>query len=179
MDSTFEIRILKQHWIKDDGLEDRNDLCSHARIYVKIGNETLSDIDTAGWCTTAAGLHLMRTLYSNYTPGDFDAQLIPCCGHFMYFNEDGSRVEIGGCPSGIDWNVNHYNYDIELTTKNGNSIKIDFYTYKNVILNFVAEVEAFYGNPNKKIKPDNDFERDTFEMFWIEWNSLKNDIIIK
>ncbi|MFD2603783.1 hypothetical protein [Flavobacterium suzhouense] len=115
----------------------------------------------------------MRTLYSDYKPGDFEAQLIPCCGHLMYFNEDGSRVEIYGCPTGIDWKVNHINSHVELITDNAISTTIDFNTYKTQIINFVSDIEAFYGSPNKKILPEDELGRDAFKLFWIEWNSLK------
>jgi len=173
----FELKLLRSYWIKDDGLTDNNDLCSHGIVHLEIGDETLSDINTDGWCTTAAGLHLMRNLYSNYNPGDFEGQLIPCCGHLMFFNEDGSRIEIYGCNSGIDWKIRHTNNFVELNTEKGESIIIDFNLYKTAILNFASEVEAFYGNPSKKIIPDNELDRDTFEMFWIEWNSLKSEIV--
>ena len=89
MNNPFELKIIRHHWVKDDGINDRDDLCSHGVLFVRIGTEILSDENTGSWCTTAAGLHLMRTLYSDYSPGDYTGQLIPCCGHFMTLSEDG------------------------------------------------------------------------------------------
>jgi len=174
MNTTFELKLLKSQWIKDDGKNDLNDLCSHGTLYLRIGDEILSDTNTPEWCTSVAALHLMRTLSSDYDPqNNYLAQLIPCCGHEMYYDETGSKVEIHGCPKGIDWRVVHYNTFVELITENGSSIKIDNSKYKSVVLNFVSEVETFYGNPYQKIIPDDALIKDTFELFWKEWNRLK------
>jgi hypothetical protein len=101
----FEIRILRQHWIKDDGLDDKTDLCSHGVLYLKIGNEILSH----SWCISVSGLYLLRTLKQDYSIGDFDNYLVPCCGHFMIPNDEIDYVLICGCNNGIDWNVKHEN----------------------------------------------------------------------
>lgn len=52
----FDIKILRQHWIKDDGNDDKYDLCSHGEIYIRIGNEILSNQETGSWTLSATGL---------------------------------------------------------------------------------------------------------------------------
>ena len=48
----------------------------------------------------------MRTLERNHTKeNQVGEHLIPCCGHFLVFTEDTEEVYVGGCPSGIDWEV--------------------------------------------------------------------------
>jgi len=39
----FEIKILKLHWIKDDGIDDPEDFCIHGEALVRINNEILSN----------------------------------------------------------------------------------------------------------------------------------------
>lgn len=139
--------------------------------------EILSNENTGSWCTTAAGLHLMRTLYSDYSPGDYTAQLIPCCGHFITTNKDGIHADIHGCPSGIDWTVNNTNEMVELATELGAKTTIPFEEYRKVILEFANSVETFYGDPKLKVLPDDELEKNGFKFFWNEWNSLKNPIL--
>ena len=33
---TFELKILSQHWIKNDGIYDKTDICSHGNLFLKI-----------------------------------------------------------------------------------------------------------------------------------------------
>lgn len=173
MQNTFELKLLRSHWINDDGLNYFNDLCSYGVLHLQIGEEILSDINTAAWCTTVAGLHLMRSLFSDYAPGNYSAQLIPCCGHEMYYSEDGTKVEIFGCPVGIDFNIIHKKNYVELITASGTTVTIETYYFINTILTFANDVEAFYGNPDDKILPDDKFTADTFKLFWTEWNELR------
>jgi hypothetical protein len=84
----FDIKILRQHWIKDDGNDDKNDLCSHGEIYIRIGDEILSDKETGSWTLSATGLYLLRTLENDYQIDQFGSQLVPCCGHFLVPNEE-------------------------------------------------------------------------------------------
>ena len=169
----FEIKILRQHWIKDDGLDDKADLCSHGELYLKIGDEVLSDSESDSWCLSASGLYLLRTLKQDYSVGDFDNYLVPCCGHFMIPNDEKDYVLIFGCNNGIDWNVRHENKMIELTTEKGNKTKIPIEFYINQIIDFTDLVEQFYGNPNEKEVPKDDFDQNGFRQFWTEWKNLK------
>ena len=173
MNGNFELKIIRQHWIKDDGLNDNNDCCSHGSVFIKIGNEILSTEDSGSWTLSAAGLLLMRTLRSDYAIGDFGSQLIPCCGHFMYHIETGNKVEIIGCPSGVNWKVVHSGSNVVLTTENGIATEVEIAVYTKHILEFVIAVEAFYGHPKDKILPNDENESDAFKLFWKEWHELK------
>ena len=173
MNNPFELKIIRHHWVKDDGINDREDLCSHGVLFIRIGKEILSDENTGSWCTTAAGLHLMRTLYADYDPGDYAGQLIPCCGHFIIPNVDGIRADVHGCFTGIDWIVNHDEGMVELITESGIKTTIPLEDYKKVILEFANSVETFYGNPKLKVLPEDELEKNGFELFWNEWHSLK------
>jgi len=171
----FEISILRQHWIKDDGTDDPEDLCSHGTVTVQIGKEVICDNHNV--TTSAAALHLMRTTKLNYSPMDFAGQLLPCCGHFMTVADNGETLYIHGCPNGIDWTVKHFeNGFVYLTTESGNHMIITTEEYKNTIFNFADEVEAFYAASSPKILPDDENDREAYKLFWNEWNNLRNSI---
>ncbi|USL95202.1 hypothetical protein D1J36_007935 [Riemerella anatipestifer] len=176
-DVNFEIKILRQHWIKDDGFDDKSDLCSHGELYLRIGNEILSDVDSGSWCLSATGLYLLRTIKQDHCVGDFDNYLVPCCGHFMIPNEKTNCVMIYGCNTGIDWNIKHEKGMVELTTENGNRVVITFDYYVAQVIEFTDEIEKFYGDPSKKELPNDNFEQEGFRQFWIEWKKLRQDLI--
>ena len=177
----FELKILSQHWIKDDGVYDKNDICSHGELFLKIGGEVLSDSASGSWSLSTAALFLLRTLDRDCQINDFTNYLIPCCGHTMMFLEKGDEFATTlGCIHGIDWTVKHKDGMVELTTERGNKTSLPFDFYKNKILDFVNEVEAFYGDPNEKTpyeknKNNNDgYETPAvFAAFWREWRFLK------
>ena len=175
MKQEFEITILRQHWINDDGFEDKSDLCSHGALYIRIGDEVLSDLESDSWTLTAAGLYLLRTLKTDYNILDFGNDLIPCCGHCLIPDDNKNYVTIMGCIEGIDWNIKHENENVKLTTKKGTIAIIPFKLYKDLILDFTDKVEFFYGDPNEKEVPDEEFDQNGFRQFWAEWTELKTE----
>ncbi len=173
MNIDFELNILRQHWIKDDDKDDKQDLCSHGEIFIRIADEIISDKKSGSWCLTASGLFLLRTLSKNHKIGDLENFLIPCCGHFIIPNEKEKCISILGCNKGLDWNIEHIDNNVKLSTEKGTTIKISFLQYKSIILKFIREIEEFYGNPNEKQVPNEKFDIEMFEEFWREWNELK------
>ncbi|WP_324026341.1 hypothetical protein QSV08_02660 [Maribacter sp. BPC-D8] len=171
----FEIKILRQHWIKDDGVDDKADLCSHGVLFIKIGDEILSNLESDSWALTATGLYLLRTLKIDYTIDDFGSQLVPCCGHFMIPDEKKNYISILGCNEGVDWNIKHENGYVKLTTEKGTVAIISFELYKNIVLDFTDRVESFYGDPNEKEVPNEEFDQNGFRQFWAEWTELKTE----
>lgn len=171
----FEISILRQHWIKDDGLDSKTDLCSHGELYLKIGDEILSDSKSGSWCLSASGLFLLRTLQQDYSIGEFNNYLVPCCGHFMIPNKEKDYVLICGCNRGIDWNIKHVNGIVEFTTEKAVKTKIPIDVYVNQVIEFTNLVEQFYGNIDEKKVPKDDLDQNGFRQFWAEWNNLKSE----
>ena len=76
----FELRIIDLHWINNE--DDPTDLCAHGKVYLRIGDEILSNEESGNWTLSAAALSLMRTIKTDYKTGDFGSQLLPCCGFF-------------------------------------------------------------------------------------------------
>ena len=84
MKNQFNIKVLRQHWIKDDGKDNPEDLCSHGEVYLKIGDKEIANKESGSWTLSSTALYLMRTLNENYKPDKYASQLIPCCGHFLW-----------------------------------------------------------------------------------------------
>jgi len=166
----FEIRVLRQHWIQDDGKYDPLDLCSHGEIFIRIGERTLSDSENGAWTLTACGLFLMRSLVQNCELEEFENFMVPCCGNTLIANDP--QVVVLGCDTGIDWKTQHVNETIHITTDRGSTAEIPFSEYKVMVKKFVDEVEEFYGDPSLK-EPENEIDKEGFVQFWNEWKSLK------
>ena len=80
---------------------------------------------------------------------------------------------IPGCGSGVDWRINHQNSMVSLESRNGSKALLSLDEYKKMVLDFASEVEGFYGDPEDKIVPEDEFEKDGFNQFWAEWEALK------
>ncbi|PQJ21965.1 hypothetical protein [Tenacibaculum sp. SG-28] len=170
----FEINIIRQHWIKDDGKDDKEDLCSHGEIYIRIGTEEISTKDSDSWTLSVTGLYLLRSLEQDCELNQFSNQLAPCCGHFMIPDEDRNNyVVIMGCPSGIDWKIKHFNEEVIFESEKRTKGKLAFNDYKKKVIDFTNEIEKFYGNPKDKIVPEDEFDKNAFNQFWAEWAELK------
>lgn len=171
----FEIKIIRQHWIHDDGKADKEDLCSHGEIYIRIGAEVLSTEESGSWTLSATGLYLLRSLTQDCEFDQFSNQLVPCCGHFLIPNERGENyVVISGCPRGIDWRIKHKDEEVIFESKKGTKGKMSFEEYRKRIIDLTNEIEIFYGNPKDKIVPEDEFDKNGFNQFWAEWKELKN-----
>jgi hypothetical protein len=173
-DNNFDIKILDLHWIND--IDDSSDLCAHGHVFVKIGDEVLSDIDSIDITVSATALYLLRTLNDNYKKGDYTSQLLPCCGHLIISEDNNDFVNIIGCQSGIDWTITHTEDNkIKHLTDNGQEATIDKETYKNIVLKFVDQVENFYKTSLPKTILTDEMERKAYLVFWKEWHQLRKE----
>jgi len=69
MKPQFDIKILRQHWIGNEGKDNPEDLCSHGEVYLRIGEEVLSSGESGSWTLSSIALYLMRTLNKDYEIG--------------------------------------------------------------------------------------------------------------
>lgn len=177
MKSEFELRILRQHWIQDDGRDNENDLCSHGEVYLRIGDEELSNHDSGSWTLSTTGLYLMRSINNNYEVGSYGSQLLPCCGHCFIADPEKESVILIGCPRGIDWRIIQIkNEAVKHISASGAEGIISKTNYQRLVLKFVNEVEEFYQKNQPKKMPEDEFDRMGYEAFWNEWNRLKQRI---
>ena len=172
-DEQFEIKILDLHWIKNE--DDPEDHCAHGHIYVRIGDEVISDYHTGDWTLSATALSLLRTIKQEYKKGDFGNQLIPCCGFFMIADESEETVNIIGCPNGIDWTIIHHADMVEHQSDKGERAVINRDNYRKLIFEFADKVEQFYADSRPKTIPTDDFDRKGYLTFWKEWKRLRNE----
>jgi hypothetical protein len=170
----FDLKILDLHWIKNE--DDPNDLCAHGHVYLKIGDEVVSDKETGDWTVSSTALSLMRTIAKDYKKNDNDNQLLPCCGHFIIADDTEETVTIQGCENGINWTIVHTNGTVEHTTDKGEKGIIVKEDYKNLIFDFADQIEQFYKESRPKLIPADDFDRKGYLTFWKEWRRLRNKI---
>lgn len=177
MPDSFELKVLQLHWIKGEKQEEanRDDLCAHGSLYVRIGEQILSDASTGPWTLSATALYLMRTVFQDHKVGDFFNHLLPCCGHFFIASDDGNSVVITGCPTGVDWNIEHLsNHTIKHSTPKGAEGYIHLEDYKKLVVAFAEAVELLYQESLPKNTPTDEFAKEGYKAFWKEWKALKS-----
>jgi hypothetical protein len=170
----FDLKILDLHWIKNE--DDPNDLCAHGHVYLKIGDEVVSNDQTGDWTLSSTALSLLRTIEKDYKKNDTDNQLLPCCGHFIIPDDKEETVTIQGCDTGINWTITHNNGTVEHLTDKEEKATIEKEDYKKLIFDFADNVEQFYKQSKPKIIPTDDFDRKGYLTFWKEWRLLRNKI---
>ncbi|RPD44565.1 hypothetical protein DNI29_20750 [Hymenobacter sediminis] len=106
MKNQFELKLLAIQWLEN--ADEKEDLCAHGNVLVRIGSTVLSDATSGRWTVSATALFLLRTLTQNHTvAAPVGDQLLPCCGFTMWPLANSDDVLVFGCPNGIDWAVEH------------------------------------------------------------------------
>ncbi len=167
----FRIHADSFWWINGMA-EDLDDLCLHGHVTAQIGQVVLEEDCTV----SAAALYLLKTLEMDKLPGD-EIQMLPCCGHFMIANGDLSEVTILGCSNGTDWSVVHEHEGVRLTLPSGESEWVSMQDYRDAVIRFADQVEAYYHSRQPKNMPEHAFERNGYAAFWNEWHHRYTDAV--
>ncbi len=162
----FCIDVSNLHWL--EGVNETEDLCLHGTAVVTIGEEHFEYHATV----SSTALYLLKSLSEDHKIHESN-QMLPCCGFFMIANETLSKVEILGCPNGIDWSVLHENGEIVLITEAGNITKLSPDEYQRTVFSFVDKIEAFYKQSAPKKTPKDEFEKNGYIAFWNEWKEIR------
>ncbi|MFN8287634.1 MAG: hypothetical protein U0V74_12805 [Chitinophagales bacterium] len=172
MSKSFQLKVTNLHWL--EGVDNRDDYCAHGIVSLTIGN--ILHIDTAEpYCVSAAALLLLRSL-DNGHKANGPIQLIPHCGHTMWFDEHAyRRLLLTGCNTGIDWAVEIKDDKVSHGFENKTALS-SFEEYKNEVLGFSEAVLNFYATSLPKNKSDNEIERKGYELFISEWQSLHDKL---
>lgn len=160
----FKIDTNRLHWITGEA-DDPQDLCLHGHVRVKIGDRVLEDEGTV----SAAALYLLKTLTEDKIAARFDIQMIPCCGHTMFANDDLTEVTISGCDNGTDWSTVHDGDYVRLILPDGFEVVIPLEDYRVEVFRFADKVEAYYRSCLPKILPEDGFELDGYVAYWKEF----------
>jgi hypothetical protein len=144
------------------------DLCAHGRVQVIFKDQVLFDTGPEGKAVSTAALHLLRTLEADHTEAaPLFEHLIPCCGHFMYFDESGQLVTLG-CPNGGNWWVVHDGASVLLEFPDGPALRVSEEDWCQAVVIFADQVWAFYqANPERQI--EDEYDAVWFAAFMAEW----------
>jgi hypothetical protein len=172
-DDKFDLKIIDLHWLEN--LDESYDLCAHGHIYLKIGDQIVSDEEAGDWTLSSTALSLLRSIESDYEKDDYSNQLFPCCGHSFIPDDKGETVIIQGCDIGIDWKIIHTKDNkVRHILNSGQEITIDNSIYKKKVIAFVDQVEQFFKTSKPKIIPKDDFDKKGYVTFWKEWRNLRD-----
>jgi hypothetical protein len=182
--SAFEIKIVKQGWLETPAHEynaEKIDLCTHGDVRLIIGGEVVAPGDGQGeYGIGEAALALLRTIESDHTAGApwgsdkrVAQRLIPHgCGAILMFT----------CPIGIEWSVTHERGRVLITDVRrydsvdeeawvdfpGLAVEITDNDYRHQVVAFAQEAKEPFEGVEKTISDD--FDRQTYEEFWQEYN---------
>lgn len=161
----FKIDVDDFQWI-DGPEDDPQDLCLHGHVAVQIGDTLLEDDGTV----SATALYLLKTLTEDKLMAGYDIQMIPCCGHSMFANQELTEVMISGCLYGTDWSTVHEGDSVRLILPSGQEEVVALPAYREQVLSFVEKVEAYYNSCAPKQLPDDKFIQNGYTAFWNEWH---------
>ena len=153
-----------------EGLEDDpGDCCAHAHAVAHIGDETFEYYATV----SATALYLLKSLTEDH-PAYGEEQFLPCCGFNIYEKNDGTDdVVVLGCPNGIDWDLVHSGDEVIITTDSDAVITVPYTEYREEVIRFADEVEAFYDSqPPRRPPKDEEF---VYQAFWREWHRRRQE----
>ncbi|MBE6607742.1 MAG: hypothetical protein E7633_04235 [Ruminococcaceae bacterium] len=166
----FTIKVSNLHWI--DNLNQTEDLCLHGNATVTIGDEVWQYDNTT---VSSTALYLLKSIKEDHKIYCESSQMLPCCGFTMVANETLSKVDICGCPNGVDWSVLHENDNVVLITETGKRTVIPIDEYRQTVFEFADLIESFYKSSQEKI-PEDEFDRNGYIAFWNEWKTLRYEI---
>lgn len=169
----FEINVGDISWF--NGVrDDKNDLCAHGNVIVKIGNEKFEY-----YCTvSAAAMYMLKSLTEDHIVNN-GLQFLPCCGFFMVQDPNKpDNVVIIGCSNGIDWTLLHKGDNVVIVTSSGVETVIPLKQYAEQIFSFADKVEEFYKCSSPKCFFDKTTE-ENYNLFWKEWDNRRHFLNIE
>ena len=163
----FSVEASDLHWM--EGQNPAYDLCLHGNAVAIIGDEVLQYKNAA---VSSTALYLLKSIKEDHRINESN-QMLPCCGFFMIPNETLTKVDISGCPNGVDWSVLHENDTVVLITEAGKRTAIPIDEYRQTVFAFADLIESFYKSSEDKIMPEDEFDRNGYVAFWNEWKALR------
>ena len=161
----FAIHASGLGWLNGEA-DDPEDRCLHGHVTVQIGDW----VQEADGTVSATALYLLKTLTEDKVMSPYDIQMVPCCGHFLVADPAGETVTILGCDTGLDWSVQHRDGKILLTLPSGQQETVSREAYRQEVLRFANQVEAYYRACTPKTLPQDPLARKGYQTFWKEWH---------
>ncbi len=170
----IELYAADLHFLGDDPVSKREDLCLHGRVYFRVNDTVFSEIGDHTWCVTASALYFLRSLIIDHKAGEGE-HMIPCCGHMMIPNEDGKTVCVIGCNNGIDFDVIHVGNEIHIGTDGGRQECVPLVEYKQAVIAYADSIMVFHAKSEERIF-ELPFDRAGWEAYKTEFGDLRKRV---
>ena len=172
----IDLRPTSLRWVSET--EDASwDQCAHGDVVFTIDSIPFATGERAENVTvSAAALFLLRTLTDNHTaanPVAEGSQLFPCCGHTAIAVSGRFPVMVLGCPSGIEVDVVHSAGMVTIRSEGGQVAAVSAAEWRDAVLGFVDEVQAFYDASPPRDPVDESTGHDDWPVFWQEWRDRR------
>jgi hypothetical protein len=172
----LQITLIQQHWL--EGSSPEQDVCSHGKIKLLIGGESIASGDEE-YGVSESALALLRTLNQNHSIQEPVAER-------LIFHGCGTMLMMG-CPIGIDFDVRHEHGHVRIGnvvrydgTSNSDVVKfpevaveLSEEEYRREVIAFANEARKSFAGVTKTFSDE--FDRQEYEQFWREYDLLLND----
>lgn len=155
------------HWLYN---EESTDLCAHGGVRVLLDGGVVLECGTSddGFTLSTAALHLLRTIDRNYKPdSDVSGQLIPCCGHWMFFDQDLNEVVNSPCPNGVEGSILHAGDSVTVSLADNPPFVVTGDEWKRAVHEFSAQVRDFHFAVPRDAS--NQMDAEWYPHFTAEW----------
>jgi hypothetical protein len=167
----IDLRAIDLNWL--EGTDPLNDCCLHGGVYLKIGDNVVSDGHDNEWTVSTAAYNLLGTINKDHFLSD-DRPLIPHCGHTMWPVEtEPDGLYLVGCDIDIDWEIHHIEGKVIHKITDSAEVETELEDWRSAVCEFSDEVLNFFMTSWPKIIPDK-YEREGFELFMSKWRSRRD-----
>ena len=167
-----EIKPVELHWL--EGSDPFADCCAHGGVYIRLGNNVLSDGSDKDWTLSTASFNLLKSIRSDHVVNK-ERPLVPHCGHTMWIaDSEPDNLYLGGCDIGIDWTVKHASERVLHELAEDSIVATSLDDWRNAVCAFSDTVYLFFMSAwPKKINDEED--RRGFELFMNLWKAYRED----
>jgi hypothetical protein len=170
------LNISNLHWLGETPDEQRKDQCVHGTVEFRIRNTEFAKSPKFDLNLPTTGLFLLRTLDSDHSEShsvtDKANLLFAHCGHGIFPSEKSeSGFVIVGCNQIADPKVVHRGASVTIKSESGVEEKVDADEWRQAVLKFANQVQAFYDSQPVRLPPEEDYERGAWQLFWKEWDT--------
>ena len=171
MKSRIKLAAHDLFWLNPNAPDDQ---CAHGTIEFTVNGIEFVTCKSGELTVTGAALFLLRTLTCDHTRAHPVAPyntLFPHCGYAAWPYEGEFEVLLMGCDLGVEVWVSHEVAGIRLVSSAGSELVTEE-EWRVAVLGLAEQVSAYYRQCSPKAEIKDDYERQGWAAFWLEWDKL-------